>query len=256
MKNKLTILGSGSSLGSPWITNYWGNIKKKSGRNIRTRCSCHIQYKGLSILIDTSPDIKAQFKQNKIKSLDAIMYSHDHADQTAGIFELRPFYWMNKKKIPIFASLKTIKDLKLRYSYCFRSEAGYKPILKANIIKNKFIIKAKKKLLKVNSFEVNHGYINTTAFIFEKIAYISDCKRIYSKTLNKLKNLNLLIIDCLRIKKHPSHLNYSECIKLIESIKPKKAILTNLHVDFQYDKLKKKLPKNIEPAYDGLSINF
>ena len=97
MKNKFTILGSGSSLGSPWITNYKGKLSNNS-KNIRTRCCAHIQYKGLSILIDTSPDIKNQFLKNKIRNLDAILYTHEHADQTSGIFEMRPFFFGKIKK--------------------------------------------------------------------------------------------------------------------------------------------------------------
>ena len=97
MKNKFTILGCGSSLGSPWITNYSGNLKYNS-KNFRTRCCAHIQKGNLSILIDTSPDIKNQCLKNKINTLDAIIYTHEHADQTTGIFEMRPFFWKNKKK--------------------------------------------------------------------------------------------------------------------------------------------------------------
>ena len=98
MKNKFILLGSGSSLGSPWITNNWGNCNSRNPKNIRTRCSAFIQYKNLSILIDTSPDIKFQFKKNSIKNLDAIIYTHEHSDQTSGIFELRPFFGKIKKK--------------------------------------------------------------------------------------------------------------------------------------------------------------
>ncbi len=98
MKKKFTILGCGSSLGSPWITNYWGLCNKNNPKNIRTRCSAHIQYGNISILIDSSPDIKQQFKKCKIKDVDAVLYTHDHSDQTSGMFELRPYYWKRKKK--------------------------------------------------------------------------------------------------------------------------------------------------------------
>ena len=98
MKNKFTILGCGSSLGAPWITNYWGKLNKKNKKNIRTRCCAHIQYQNISILIDTSPDIKEQIKKNNIKNIDAVIYTHEHADQTVGIFELRPFFGKIKKK--------------------------------------------------------------------------------------------------------------------------------------------------------------
>ncbi len=255
MKNKFTILGCGSSLGSPWITNYKGTLKNDK-KNIRSRCCAHIKYKDLSILIDTSPDIKNQFLRNNLTSLDAIIYSHDHADQTSGIFEMRPFYWKNKKKIPVFGSSRTIKSLKKTFTFCFNPRYGYKPIMKANIIKDKFKLRKNNNSLTIQPFEVMHGMIKSTAYVFEKIAYISDCNKIPKKHYKNLYNLNYLIIDCLRNKKHPSHFNYEDALELIKKIKPKKSILTNLHVDLDYFKLKKKLPKNIIPAYDGLSFNF
>ena len=255
MKNKFTILGCGSSLGSPWITSYKAKLKHNS-KNIRTRCCAHIQKGSLSVLIDTSPDIKYQFLKNKINSLDAIIYTHEHADQTSGIFEMRPFFWKNKKKIPIYGSARTINSLRKSYSFCFSPKHGYKPIMNTNLIKNKFSIKKKVNILNIEEFEVVHGMIKASGFIFDKIAYLSDCNKISKNSIKKLKNLNFLIIDCLRIAKHPSHFNYDGALDLIKKLKPKKAILTNLHVDLDYFKLKKKLPKNIIPAYDGLSFNF
>ena len=255
MKNKFTILGCGSSLGSPWITNYSAKLKKNL-KNIRTRCCAHIQKGDLSVLIDTSPDIKSQFLKNSITSLDSIIYTHEHADQTAGIFEMRPFYWKNKKKIPVYGSLRTIKELKKKYTFCFKQQHGYKPIMKANVVKKKFQISNKNEIIKIEPFEVNHGLIKATGYLFEKIAYISDCNGISKKVFKKLMNLDFLVIDCLRKDKHPSHFNYSEAINLIKFVRPKKTILTNLHVDLDYFYLKKKLPNNIIPAYDGLSFNF
>ena len=255
MKNKFTILGCGSSLGSPWITNYKGKLKNNF-KNIRTRCCAHIQYGNLSVLIDTSPDIKNQFLKNKIKSLDAIIYTHEHADQTSGIFEMRPFFWKNKKKIPIYGSSRTIKALTSKYTFCFSPRHGYKPIMKSHIVKNKFQIKKKNKVLSVTAFDVIHGMIKATGFLFKKVAYISDCNKIPKESFKNLHNLEYLIIDCLKMDKHPSHFNYHDALKLIKLVKPKKTILTNLHTDLDYDYLKKKLPSNILPAYDGLSFNF
>tara|TARA_B100000941_G_scaffold283434_1_gene252965 strand:- start:1033 stop:1800 length:768 start_codon:yes stop_codon:yes gene_type:complete len=255
LKNKFTILGCGSSLGSPWITNYKGKLKKNL-KNLRTRCCAHIKKGNLSVLIDTSPDIKYQFLKNKIKNLDSIIYTHEHADQTAGIFEMRPFYWKNKTKIPIYGSRKTIVALKKSYSFCFKKEQGYKPIMKANVISKKFLIKKNKLKLSINAFEVNHGLIKATGYVMEKIAYISDCNNVPKKNLKYLSNLNYLILDCLKIDKHPSHFNLDSALNLISLTKPKKAILTNLHTDLDYFDLKKKLPKNVQPAYDGLSFSF
>ena len=253
--NRFTILGCGSSLGSPWITNYSAKLKKNS-KNIRTRCCAHIQKANLSILIDTSPDIKSQFLNNKIRSLDAIIYTHEHADQTSGIFEMRPFFWKNKKKIPVYASSKTIKELKDKYTFCFSQRHGYKPIMKANTIKKKFLIKKDNTQLFVDAFEVEHGMIKSTGYRFDDIAYISDCNKISNSVSKKLLNLKYLIIDCLRKEKHPSHFNFDDALSFIKLVKPQKAILTNLHVDMDYFDLKRKLPKNIIPAFDGLNFNF
>ena len=255
MINRFTILGCGSSLGSPWITNYRGKLSNNK-KNIRTRCCAHIQKGNLSVLIDTSPDIKYQLLKNKIKSLDAILYTHEHSDQTSGIFEMRPFFWKNKKKIPIYGSRKTIRELINKYTFCFKKKYGYKPIMKSNIIRNKFSIKKKNSKILIKSFEVNHGLINATGYLIDKLAYISDCNRIPEKNLHYLFNLDYLIIDCLKIDNHPSHLNYEQAIKLIKLVKPKKSILTNLHTDMDYFKLKKKLPKGIIPAFDGLNFRF
>ena len=253
--NRFTILGCGSSLGSPWITNYSARLKKKS-KNIRTRCCAHIQKGNLSVLIDTSPDIKFQFLSNKIRSLDGIIYTHEHADQTSGIFEMRPFFWKNKKKIPVYASKKTIKELKDKYTFCFSQRHGYKPIMKANIIKKKFLIKKDDTQLFVEAFEVAHGMIKSTGYRFDDIAYISDCNKISNSVSKKLLNLKYLIIDCLRKEKHPSHFNFDDALSFIKLVKPQKAILTNLHVDMDYFDLKKKLPKHIIPAFDGLNVSF
>jgi len=240
--NKFTILGCGSSLGSPWITNYSEKLKKNS-KNIRTRCCAHIQKGNLSVLIDTSPDIKSQFLNNKIRSLDAIIYTHEHADQTSGIFEMRPFFWKNKKKIPVYASSKTIKELKDKYTFCFSQRHGYKPIMKANTIKKKFLIKKDKIQLFVDAFEVSHGMIKSTAYKFDDIAYISDCNKIGDSVSKKLLNLKYLIIDCLRKEKHPSHFNFDDAINFVKLVKPQKTILTNLHVDMDYFDLKKNYQK-------------
>ena len=124
------------------------------------------------------------------------------------------------------------------------------------LLNNNFELKKKNKILNINPFNVIHGMINATGFTFNKIAYISDCNRIPNRSLKNLSNLKYLIIDCLRKDKHPSHFNYDDALELIKLVKPKKAILTNLHVDLDYEYLKKKLPLNILPAYDGLSFNF
>ncbi len=253
---KIIILGCGSSLGSPWITNHWGKCNKKNPKNVRTRCSIFIQNKNLSVMIDTSPDIKKQILDNKIKDIDYVLYTHEHADQTNGIFELRPFFWKRKKKIDIYADKRTLKILMDRHDYCFFGGQGYIPILRGNLIKKRFTLSKKKSKINFTSFPVSHGQIKSTAYIFNNTAYISDCNAIEDKDLKKLMNLKYLIIDCLKINQHPSHFNLNQALYLSRLLKVKKTILTNLHTDLDYKFLKNNLPKNIIPAHDGMKIEI
>ena len=253
---KFIILGCGSSVGVPWITGDWGNCNKKNKFNSRSRCSALIKKGDFSILIDTSPDIRKQLLDNNIKNIDNVLFTHEHADQTSGIFELRPFYWKNKKELNIFANKETLKILQNKYDYCFFGGKGYSPILKGNLVKKNFFLQKGNKKIKIRSFYVDHGEIKSTAYIIEKLAYISDTNGILKKDISKLINLKYLIIDCLKLKSHPSHFNLTESINLSEMVRPKKTILTNLHSDLDYDYLKKSLPKNIIPAYDGMILNF
>tara|TARA_B100000029_G_scaffold511908_1_gene607155 strand:+ start:2184 stop:2948 length:765 start_codon:yes stop_codon:yes gene_type:complete len=251
---KFVVLGSGSSVGVPWITGNWGNCNKKNKYNKRTRCSAFIKKGKLSILIDTSPDIKKQFLDNKINNVDYVLYTHEHADQTSGIFELRPFFWKNKKRIDIYANKETLRDLFKKHDYCFVPKQGYVPILNGNLVKKDFLLSKNHDKIKVKSFYVKHGRIKSTAYIFDKLAYISDSNGIFSKDLYKLKGLKYLILDCLKFNSHPSHFNFSQALKISKKINAQKTILTNLHSDLDYKFLKKSLPKNIVPAYDGMTL--
>ena len=258
-KTEVIILGCGSSSGVPRIDGYWGKANKNNPKNYRTRCSIFIRYKNINIIIDTSPDIKNQILKNRIKKIDAVIYTHEHADQTHGINELRPFYWKNKKKIPIYGNLETLRTLKKSFSYLFiKRSFYYKPILKTKLINKKnFKIKKNSKSILFSPLELIHGKTRSYGFLFNEIAYMPDCNKIPTKTLNKLFNLKLLIIDCLKFKNHPTHLNFNSVINYVKILNPKKTILTNLHSDIDYNYIKNKLikiSKKIYPAYDNQKI--
>ena len=256
MKTKLIILGCGSSIGTPRIDGFWGKCKKNK-KNERSRCSAIIVKGDNNILIDASPDIKKQLISNKIKNVSSVVFSHEHSDQTNGLFELRPFYWKTKKKINIYGNKKTLKHLTNTFKFLFKVTDSYYPaIIKANLVKDKFSLGKKKNKVNFQTISVKHGKTNTIVYIFEKTAYISDSNDLSIVNMNKLKNLNYLILDCFRIKKHLTHFNLEEAIFVHEVLRPKKTILTNLHHDLDYNFLLKKLPKNVFPAYDGLSINL
>tara|TARA_Y100000590_G_scaffold452345_1_gene595351 strand:- start:149 stop:919 length:771 start_codon:yes stop_codon:yes gene_type:complete len=256
MKSKLIILGCGSSVGVPRIDGFWGNCKKKNKKNYRTRCSAIIIKGSNSILIDTSPDIRTQLIKNNIKDISSVIYTHEHADQTNGLFELRPFLWKYKRKINIYGNSKTMSHLKKRHDYLFKQISVYPPIVKANIIKNKFSLGKFNEKIYFKAFNLKHGETKSVSYVFEKVAYISDAKD-FSILKNKaFRNLEYLILDCLKYKKHFGHFNLDEALYINKELKPNKTILTNLHNDIDYDFLLRKLPKNVLPAYDGLKINL
>ena len=188
MKSKLIILGSGNSSGVPRIDGYWGKCNKRNKKNYRTRCSAIILKGSNNILIDTSPDIRNQFLNNKIKNLSSVIYTHEHADQTNGLFELRPFLWKYKKKINIYGNTITINSLKKKFDYCFKKTTFYPPIVKGNIIKNNFSIGKNKERVNFKTAEVKHGKIKTVLYVFEKTAYLSDCNDLSIIKLPILKN--------------------------------------------------------------------
>ena len=255
MKVKFIILGCGSSLGVPRADGNWGNCNSKIKRNYRTRCSAFIKSKIKNILIDTSPDLRHQLIKNNITNVNCVIYSHKHGDQVHGINDLRVFSYKNNEKMPVYADYETGKYIKNNFSYCFNNTTSYRAILKLNKLKKNFSFSKNGKSISIKSVPVKHGRIKCQSFIINKsCAYVSDANKIYNKDLKHFKNLNYFVIDCLRLNHHPSHFNLSEVIELTEYLKPKKAILTNLHADLDYNYLLKILPKNIVPAYDGMSF--
>ena len=255
---KFVILGCGSSMGVPRPDGYFGNCDPKNKKNYRTRCSALIKTDTENVLIDTSPDLRIQMLSQKIKKIDKVFYSHMHGDQTHGINDLRSFFIRNKNPINVFADKITSKYLRKTFSYCFDTYSKeYPATLKLNDIDKNLLIKSKKKNILIRPIKVQHGNVQSICYIVDKkLAYISDVSKIFEKDYKYFKNLKYLIIDCLWYKYHPSHFNLDKSLEMINKFSPRKAILTNLHTDIDYNEIKKKLPKNIIPAYDGLSVNL
>ena len=257
MFSKFIILGCGSSMGVPRADGFSGNCDLNNKKNFRTRCSSLIKFNNQNILIDTSPDLRSQLLKNKIKSIEKVFYTHLHADQTHGINDLRAFYLINKKQIPIFADNKTLKYLQSTFGYCFKSSYGYPSTLISNKLKKKHVFKNENNKLIIESIPTEHGQIESICYLINKrLAYASDISSFYKRDLKKLMKLDFLIIDCLWYRIHPSHFNLDQVLDLVKILLPKKTILTNMHFDLDYDQLKKILPKNIIPGYDGLTINL
>ncbi len=252
------ILGCGSSMGVPRPDGFFGNCDPKNKKNYRTRCSALLKTTSETILFDTSPDLRKQLIDNKIDNISKVFYSHMHADQTHGINDLRVFFLKNRKTIPVFADTLTKKYLLKTFNYCFVNHSKeYPAILKFNNLKKNQLLKNGSRQIKLKAIEVDHGKIKCICYIIDnRLAYISDVSSINKKYFNHFKNLDYLVLDCLWIREHSSHLNLEDALKLIKEFKPKKSILTNLHSDLDYQKLKDILPKNVIPAYDGLRLKL
>ena len=255
---KFIILGCGSSMGVPRADGFFGNCDPTNKKNYRTRCSALIKSKTENILIDTSPDLRQQLLRHNIKKIDKVFYSHMHADQTHGINDLRAFFINSRKQINVFADYATSKYLKNNFSYCFQSYSKeYPATLKLNKIDNKIYVNDKNVKISIKPISVDHGKVKSNCFIIDKkIAYISDISDTSKKDFKYFKNLKYLIIDCLWYNFNPSHFNLEKSLFFIKKFKPSKAILTNLSPVLDYDELKELLPKNVMPAYDGLTISL
>ena len=257
MSVKFVILGSGSSMGVPRADGYSGNCNLNNVKNFRTRCSALIKFNNKNFLIDTSPDLRSQLLKNRIKSIDKVFYTHLHADQTHGINDLRPFYLINKKQIPVFADDKTSKYLNSTFKYCFKSSYEYPSTLMLKNLNNKHIFRNKNNHIIIEAIPTAHGKIESVCYLINrKLAYASDISLFYKKDYIRLSRLDYLIVDCLWYKKHSAHFNLDQVLNLVKILLPKKTILTNMHSDLDYDHLIKILPKNIVPGYDGMTINL
>ncbi|WP_310620071.1 MBL fold metallo-hydrolase [Flexibacterium corallicola] len=259
---KITILGCGSSTGVPRINGDWGACDPNEPRNWRRRSSILLEKQGktgtTTIVIDTGPDIREQFLSANVQSLDAIVYTHAHADHIHGIDDLRFFSIVQKKLLPVFMDLETSQRLRQAFDYCFQtpSGSGYPPIMEECriISKQEFVISGAGGALPLIPIPLKHGRIDSLGFRFGDVAYTPDLNDIPKSSINYLKSLDLWIVDALRYRPHPSHFCLDDVLKWDGILQPKRVILTNMHSDIDYNKVARQLPKHITPAYDGLGI--
>ncbi|MDB9991431.1 MBL fold metallo-hydrolase [Amylibacter sp.] len=255
-----TILGCGSSGGVPRLGGIWGNCDPKNSKNIRKRCSLLIQRienkNKTSVLIDTTPDMRQQLLDTHIGKLDAVIYTHEHADHLHGLDDLRMIVINMQKRLQVYASQQTKKSILDRFGYAFKTPVGspYPPILDMNDLPKKLQIHGPGGTIDFTTFDVEHGNILVSAIKVNNVLYTPDISAI--KNDAEIKNLDYWILDSLRYKAHPSHINLKKALELINEYKPNKSILTNLHVDLDYTTLLNETPDNVVPAHDGLQIKF
>ena len=263
MSYQFRILGCGSSGGVPRVGFGWGSCDPMNKKNRRSRCSLLVERttssKKTTVLIDTGPDMREQLLEAKVTNLDAVLYTHSHADHVHGIDDLRTLAYRKKEKIPVWADKITQESLLQGFSYIFQTpiNSKYPPICKLNLIKAKDVkIQGAGGEITFRPLSVNHGDIESLGFKIGKLAYIPDVLDIPLASWKELENLDILIIDALRRDPHPSHTHLEKTLHWLKKLDPKRAILTNLHNDLDYSELKKELPKNVEPAFDGLEVKL
>lgn len=264
MSLKVTILGCGSSAGVPRLVTGWGVCDPDNPRNRRRRCSILVaksdSYDSVRVLVDTSPDLREQLLDHSVDRLDAVLLTHDHADHIHGVDDLRPIAMARQSLLPTFMDERTAAVMRTRFGYLFETPLGsnYPPILDEHrmVAGRHQIVAAGAGGLKLSAlpFDLHHGTTDALGFRFGDLAYTPDVNLIPDVSVPFLRNLDVWIIDALRPRPHPSHFSLSDALGWIERMKPRKAILTNLHTDMDYETLRRTLPPHVVPAYDGMVI--
>ena len=256
MTIEVTILGCGSSGGVPLIGNIWGPCDPNDSRNTRRRVSILVKKNKKTFLVDTSPDLRMQMLDAKVKDVDAVLYTHSHADHVHGIDDLRAFCWQRKdnKPLPIYSDQYTIDQITNRFDYAFENKYGPAvPSLAANTISigNNTI-----QGVNVEAIKQIHGKGFSLGYRFDNVAYSTDVNNLPNESMEQLKNLDLWIVDCVRYEPHYSHSHFDQTISWIKKLKPKRAILTHMGHWLDYTELKNKCPDNVEPGIDGMVIKI
>src|SRR3569833_614224 len=268
MSLEVRILGCGSSGGVPRLAEgapYWGACDPENPKNRRSRCSILVTHKAAGgetrVLVDTSPDMREQLLAARIGRLDGVLITHDHADQLHGMDDLRVVTTNMKRKLDLWCDRAGLEGVRKKFAYCFETPPGsdYPPLLMAHEIPAPFTafqIEGHGGPVPVLACGQQHGRIRSLGFRFGPSAYSPDADGLDEDAYAALEGLDCWIVDALRYAHHPSHAHLERTLEWIARVKPKRAILTNMHVDLDYDRLMRELPPGVEPAYDGMILSF
>jgi len=267
---KITVLGTGSSGGVPRVGGDWGACDPKNPKNKRRRCSILVEYwegegvpeahERTRILVDTSPDLREQLLDAQVKTIDALLFTHEHGDQTNGMDDLRAIAYREREQIPTYMDKQTKTELLERFRYCFEMPEGrvHPPILALQpTIKpgQKLEIKGSGGILPIDVFEVGHGRINSLGFRFcDQIAYTPDAHTLEKDALSLLDGIDVWIVDALRYQDHPTHAHADKTLRWGAQTRAKQLVFTNMHIDMDFDTLRSELPGHQMIGYDGLEI--
>lgn len=264
MTFRFTILGSGSSGGVPRPALGWGACDPDNPRNRRRRTSLLVERRGgagvTRVLVDTSPDLREQLLDAGVDWLDAVLFTHEHADHTHGIDDLRGLFIKRRRRVDVYLDEHTSRALHARFGYCFQSPAGseYPPIVSEHRLEpgRSVVVNGEGGPISALPILQEHGDIPSLGFRFGALAYSCDLSGLPEPSVAALAGIEVWIVDALRYRPHPSHFSVDDALAWIGRIKPARAILTNLHSDLDFDELRTKLPRHVEPAFDGLTIEL
>ena len=250
---KITFLGTGTSQGIPVIASNHPVGKSTNPKDKRLRTSALISWEDTNIAIDCSPDFRQQMLTNDVQHLEAILFTHEHADHTAGMDDIRPFVRL-QGDMPIYGLKRVIDELRVRFGYIFATENRYEgapSVIPHEIDEAPFTLCGKI----IEPIHIMHGNLPIVGYRIEDLGYITDAKYIDKNEREKLRDLDVLVLNCLRDDVHPTHLNLAEALEIIRDVQPKRTYLTHVSQTFGFhDEIQKRLPKNVFLAYDNLVI--
>lgn len=253
---KITFLGTGTSQGIPIIGSTHPVCLSTDEKDKRLRVSVLIEWDAYTYVIDCGPDFREQMLRSKCKKLDGILFTHEHSDHTAGLDDIRPFNFMQKQAMPIYAHERVISALKERFAYIFETENKYPgaPSVDINVVRNEAFQLNGKTVMPIN---VMHDKLQVFGYRLGNFAYITDMKTIATEEIEKLNKLNVLVVNALRKEEHPSHMNLNEALDFINKVKPERAYLTHIsHLMGFHEQVQQDLPENVYLAYDNLKITI
>lgn len=260
-----TIMGCGSSGGVPRIGGHWGVCDPDNPKNRRSRCSLliegfsHDSEQPTRIIVDTGCDLREQLLATEVDRVDAVLYTHEHADHTHGIDDLRVLALNNRKRVDVYFSQEAANRIVPSFAYCFTAppNSGYPPILNQHIIEagEPLTVDGPGGSITVHPFKQDHGEIFSLGFRVHNFAYSCDLSGIPPESHDAVSGLDCWVLDALRPDPHPSHLSLSEALEHVKRFKPRHAVLTNLHIDLDYNQTDAMTPDHVRPAFDGLQVD-
>ncbi|HEY0113777.1 MAG TPA: MBL fold metallo-hydrolase [Allosphingosinicella sp.] len=253
---KVRLLGSGTSSGVPRVGNDWGLCDPLHPRNRRRRVSILVTHEDTRILVDTTPDLREQLLDADVSDVEAVIWTHDHADHCHGIDDLRQLYHARGRPVAGYARQETLDSLNVRFAYAFDGKSGYPAVAEGNLLPDHMNLKG----LSIRAFDQPHGDITTAGLRFDaggrSIVYSTDFNELTPEMQMAYQGVDLWIVDALRRRPHPSHPHLAQVLTWIADLRPRRAVLTHMDNSMDYATLVGELPEGVEPGYDGMEIEL